>query len=133
MRINSKLIGLCAALIAMAPLHAATATQQGRAKANGITIAYEIYGPADREAILLIAGTAMQLTDWPVPLIDELVKKGYRVVIYDNRDIGLSTKFEAAASRTWPLSHRLPLPASQRRCPTPFTTWVRTQWASSTH
>jgi hypothetical protein len=38
----------------------------------------------------------MQLTGWPVDLCQELVAQGYRVVKYDNRDIGLSTKFNAA-------------------------------------
>ncbi len=69
---------------------------QGLVKANGITIAYESYGPKDREAILLIMGYGAQLTSWPIELCDELVKRGYRVIIFDNRDIGLSTKLDGA-------------------------------------
>jgi pimeloyl-ACP methyl ester carboxylesterase len=69
---------------------------EGKAQANGITIAYESFGPADREVMLLIMGNGAQLTAWPSELIDELVKRGYRVVIYDNRDVGLSTKFDSA-------------------------------------
>jgi pimeloyl-ACP methyl ester carboxylesterase len=65
-------------------------------RANGITIAYESFGPADRETILLIQGQGAQLTAWPVELCEELVKRGYQVVIYDNRDVGLSTKFDSA-------------------------------------
>jgi pimeloyl-ACP methyl ester carboxylesterase len=65
-------------------------------QANGITIAYESFGPTDRETILLIAGTGMQLVDWPIELVEELVQRGYRVVRFDNRDIGLSTKFTEA-------------------------------------
>jgi pimeloyl-ACP methyl ester carboxylesterase len=38
----------------------------------------------------------MQLTDWPVELCNELVNRGSRVIVYDNRDVGLSTKFDAA-------------------------------------
>jgi pimeloyl-ACP methyl ester carboxylesterase len=64
--------------------------------ANGITIAYESFGPTDRETVLLIMGNGSQLTAWPVELCEELVKRGYRVVIYDNRDVGLSTRFDAA-------------------------------------
>jgi pimeloyl-ACP methyl ester carboxylesterase len=41
-------------------------------------------------------GNGAQLTAWPVELCEELVKRGYRVVIYDNRDVGLSTKFAGA-------------------------------------
>jgi pimeloyl-ACP methyl ester carboxylesterase len=72
------------------------AAQPGQVQANGITIAYESFGPADRETVLLIMGNGSQLTAWPVELCEELVKRGYRVVIYDNRDVGLSTKFDAA-------------------------------------
>ena len=68
----------------------------GQVQANGITIAYESFSPADRETVLLIMGTGGQLTMWPVELCEELVKRGYRVIIYDNRDVGLSTRFGAA-------------------------------------
>ena len=65
-------------------------------QANGITIAYESFGPADRETMLLIMGNGAQLTAWPLELCEELVQRGYRVIIYDNRDVGLSTKFDEA-------------------------------------
>jgi pimeloyl-ACP methyl ester carboxylesterase len=69
---------------------------EGTVRANGITIAYQSFGPQDREAVLMIMGNGAQLTAWPIELIEELVRRGYRVVIYDNRDVGLSTKFEKA-------------------------------------
>src|SRR5262245_47065443 len=69
---------------------------KGQVKANGITIAYESFGPEDRETVLLIMGVSAQLTLWPVDLCEELVKRGYRVIRFDNRDIGLSTHFDAA-------------------------------------
>ncbi len=69
---------------------------EGQVKANGISIAYESFGPTDRETMLLIQGQGAQLTAWPVELCEELVKRGYRVIIYDNRDVGLSTKFDSA-------------------------------------
>jgi len=75
---------------------ASPAGKTGAVHANGVTIAYESFGAADRDTVLLIAGSAMQLTGWPAELCHELVKRGYRVIIYDNRDIGLSTKFDAA-------------------------------------
>jgi pimeloyl-ACP methyl ester carboxylesterase len=68
----------------------------GQVQANGITIAYESFGATDRETVLLIAGTGMQLVDWPKELVEELLRRGYRVVRFDNRDIGLSTKFTEA-------------------------------------
>src|SRR5262249_2663678 len=69
---------------------------KGQVKANGITIAYESFGPEDRETVLLIMGASAQLTLWPVDLCEELVNRGYRVIRYDNRDIGLSTHVDAA-------------------------------------
>jgi pimeloyl-ACP methyl ester carboxylesterase/heat shock protein HslJ len=68
----------------------------GQVQANGITIAYESFGSAEDETILLIAGTGQQLVGWPIELVDALVERGYRVVRFDNRDIGLSTKLTDA-------------------------------------
>jgi pimeloyl-ACP methyl ester carboxylesterase len=65
-------------------------------QSNGITIEYESFGPADRETVLLIMGLGAQLTMWPVELCNELVARGYRAIRFDNRDVGLSTKFDAA-------------------------------------
>lgn len=64
--------------------------------ANGLKIEVESYGPEDGEAILLIMGLGAQLTRWPLGLVDLLTKRGYRVVRFDNRDIGLSQKFHEA-------------------------------------
>src|SRR5262249_34213730 len=70
--------------------------RQGKVKANGVTIAYESFGPEDRETVLLIMGASAQLTAWHVELCEELVKRGYRVIRYDNRDVGLSTYLDSA-------------------------------------
>lgn len=64
--------------------------------ANGITIEYEDYGAKDAPVVFLIMGLGGQLTLWPIELVDALVARGFRVIRYDNRDIGLSTKFDAA-------------------------------------
>ncbi|HXC55752.1 MAG TPA: alpha/beta hydrolase [Rhizomicrobium sp.] len=65
-------------------------------QANGINIEYVSYGPESGETVLLIMGLGAQMTRWPLPLIQMFVAKGYRVVTFDNRDVGLSHKFEAA-------------------------------------
>ena len=72
--------------------------QTGTVEANGIKIAYESFGSpdAERETILLIAGTGQQLVGWPIELVNALVERGYRVVRFDNRDVGLSTKLSDA-------------------------------------
>jgi pimeloyl-ACP methyl ester carboxylesterase len=46
--------------------------------------------------VLLIIGLGGQLTMWPTELCEELVRRGYRAVRFDNRDVGLSTKFDEA-------------------------------------
>lgn len=61
-------------------------------KANGINIEYEDYGRPEDPAILFIGGWSVQLIFWPRPLIDALVDEGYRVIIFDNRDVGRSQK-----------------------------------------
>jgi hypothetical protein len=55
-----------------APRAAAGPARDGKVKASGITIAYESFGPEDREVILLIMGNGAQLTTWPAELIEEL-------------------------------------------------------------
>lgn len=67
-----------------------------QATANGITLEYESFGPDDAEPVLLIMGLGAQLTLWPFELCEGLVARGFRVIRYDNRDVGLSTKFHAA-------------------------------------
>ncbi|MEZ4864937.1 MAG: alpha/beta hydrolase [Caldilineaceae bacterium] len=67
-----------------------------RVEANGITLAYQRFGPTDDEPVLLIAGTGMQMVDWPMTLIDALTAQGYQVIRFDNRDSGLSTHLDEA-------------------------------------
>lgn len=70
--------------------------------ANGIEIEIEdtaSINPQDadlqaRPTVLLIMGLGMQLVAWPAQFIQELVDAGYRVVRFDNRDIGLSTHLD---------------------------------------
>ncbi|MGQ2929458.1 MAG: alpha/beta fold hydrolase [Sphingopyxis sp.] len=64
--------------------------------ANGIDITYEDKGPRDAPVILLVMGLGGQLTLWPDEFVDALNAHGFRTIRYDNRDVGLSTRFEAA-------------------------------------
>ena len=63
-------------------------------KANGLSFEYESFGSANDPAILLIMGFSAQLTLWPVELCESLASRGYRVVRFDNRDIGKSEKLD---------------------------------------
>jgi len=68
----------------------------GEAAINGIKLTYEDKGPRDAPAILLVMGLGGQLTLWPDEFVDALVAHGFRTIRYDNRDVGLSTRFESA-------------------------------------
>ena len=61
-------------------------------RANGIDIEYESFGRDGDPAILLIMGYGAPMTIWPDALAEGLAAKGFRVVRYDNRDIGKSTR-----------------------------------------
>jgi pimeloyl-ACP methyl ester carboxylesterase len=63
------------------------------AKANGIEIAYEESGDRSAPAMLLIMGLGAPLTFWPDAFVEGLARQGFHVVRFDNRDVGLSTKF----------------------------------------
>ena len=65
-----------------------------KATANGIEIHYEEHGDPKDPPILLIMGFGAQLTLWPDELVEALAGHGFRVIRYDNRDIGLSHKFD---------------------------------------
>ena len=69
-------------------------------KANGIELAYEDHGSRESPAMLLIMGLGGQLTQWPSEYVDALVARGFRVIAFDNRDIGLSTHFDGQPAPT---------------------------------
>lgn len=61
-------------------------------KANGLNFEYETFGSKSDPAILMIMGFACQMTLWPVELCQGLASRGYHVIRFDNRDIGLSQR-----------------------------------------
>ena len=65
-------------------------------RANNIDIYYEENGPADGPVILLVMGLGTQMIAWPDELIQGLVAQGFRVIHYDNRDVGLSQRMDGA-------------------------------------
>ncbi|MFW2853091.1 alpha/beta fold hydrolase [Sphingomonas sp. TX0543] len=74
-----------------------------RVAANGIEIEYDEFGAPDAPAVLMIMGLGAQLVRWPMNLVEALVARGYRVIRYDNRDVGLSTKFDAMGTPSFAL------------------------------
>jgi len=65
-------------------------------QANGIRLAYEEFGDPTDPVIVLMMGLGTQLIGWPIVLCEGLVDQGFRVIRFDNRDIGLSEKMENA-------------------------------------
>ena len=57
-----------------------------------ITIEYEITG--EGTPLLLVMGLGSQLIHWPDEFVDQLADRGFQVIRYDNRDMGLSTKID---------------------------------------
>ena len=66
--------------------------------ANGLTIEYDEHG--EGEPLLLVMGLGAQLVAWPLDFVDLLAKEGFRVIRFDNRDIGLSSAIDAPVPST---------------------------------
>ena len=67
-----------------------------RASANGLELEYSTFGREGDPPIVLIAGFSQQLTFWEPAFCAELASRGFHVVVFDNRDVGLSTKIASA-------------------------------------
>ena len=70
------------------------AETDGYAKNGDIEIYYIDYGPEEGTPVLLVQGLGGQLTFWPDELIEMFKENGFRPIVYDNRDVGLSHSFE---------------------------------------
>lgn len=60
--------------------------------ANGLRICYDEFGDLAHPAVLLIMGLGTQMIAWPEAFCQHLAAGGYRVIRFDNRDVGLSQK-----------------------------------------
>jgi pimeloyl-ACP methyl ester carboxylesterase len=74
------------------------------ARVNGIDICYETTGDAARPALLLVMGLGAQLTQWDPAFRKRLADRGFFVIAYDNRDVGLSTKLDGKRANFTPPS-----------------------------
>lgn len=73
--------------------------RSGTAHSGDVEIYYEDMGDPDDPAVLLIMGLGAQLLLWRDGFCEKLVAEGLRVIRYDNRDVGLSTKLERRKPR----------------------------------
>jgi pimeloyl-ACP methyl ester carboxylesterase len=99
------------------------------ARANGIEISFEDGGPADARPLLLINGFRSQLVGWDDLLLELLADEGFRLIRFDNRDVGLTSK-TAGDQPTFVLRngrYELDGPARTR-----WRTWRPTAWPCST-
>jgi pimeloyl-ACP methyl ester carboxylesterase len=67
-----------------------------KVKANNIEIEYDTFGDPSGKPLLLIMGLGSQMISWVPELCELFVQKGFYVIRFDNRDVGLSTKFDDA-------------------------------------
>ena len=69
----------------------------GYAEANNISIYYEDMGELHHPVILLVCGMSVQLIHWPDDFCQKIVAQGYRVIRFDNRETGLTTRSHVKA------------------------------------
>src|SRR5262249_57835094 len=67
-------------------------------QANGINIEYDTFGSRGGRPLLLVMGLGAQMIHWRPEFCQQLADAGHFVIRYDNRDTGLSTKFDAAGA-----------------------------------
>ncbi|CAO5246411.1 alpha/beta fold hydrolase [Frankia sp. AgKG'84/4] len=61
---------------------------------NGLDLTYEVHGDDEGLPLLMISGLGQQLAGWHPDLITALVRRGHRVIVFDNRDVGRSTHLD---------------------------------------
>ena len=71
---------------------------EGFSENNGVKIFYRDYGPEDGDPVLMVHGLGAQLVHWQPHLISFLQDNNFRPIAYDNRDVGLSSRFAATPS-----------------------------------
>lgn len=74
------------------------AKQNPSLQANGLQLAYDEFGERKHPAVILIMGLGTQMIAWPESFCVDLASRGFRVVRFDNRDIGLSEKLHGKGS-----------------------------------
>ncbi|MBN8629374.1 MAG: alpha/beta fold hydrolase [Rhodobacterales bacterium] len=82
-------------------------------QANGISIEYELAGPPDGPPLVMITGLGSQLTHWSEDLIAGFAAAGYRVITFDNRDVGLTSRVPGPGPHPTPDEIRARLKAGE--------------------
>jgi pimeloyl-ACP methyl ester carboxylesterase len=94
--------------------------RSGTTKSGDLDIYYEDMGDPNDPAVLLIMGLGAQLLLWRTGFCEKLVSQGLRVIRYDNRDVGLSTKLSGKRVDS-PLPLRMARSFLGLKSPAPYT------------
>ena len=86
---------------------------------TGIELEYDTFGNHTNPTLLLVNGYTSQMITWPGELIEALVSQGLHVVIYDNRDVGLSSKLDGQPAQ--PMKVLAAAMAGDELPPVPYT------------
>lgn len=70
-----------------------------KVKAGKVELEYEFFGQDTNPVVVLVAGSGAQMGFWEIKFCEMLAEKGFYVLRFDNRDAGLSTKFDKVADR----------------------------------
>lgn len=95
-------------------------TRSGTAPCGDVELFYEDLGDPADPPVLLIMGVGAQLPMWPDGFCELLIERGYRVIRYDHRDIGLSTKMSGQRA-TGSVLPRIGRYLVGRSSPVPYT------------
>jgi pimeloyl-ACP methyl ester carboxylesterase len=68
------------------------------APSNGLSLCYETIGDPNDPPLLLVMGLGAQMISWEDEFCNRLAAKGFHIIRFDNRDCGLSTKFDGVAA-----------------------------------
>jgi len=69
-----------------------------KAQANGVELEYEVVGDPAARPLLLVQGLGAQLVSIEERFCAELAARGFKVIRFDNRDVGLSTRLDGAGT-----------------------------------
>ncbi|MFT4088361.1 MAG: alpha/beta fold hydrolase, partial [Gordonia sp. (in: high G+C Gram-positive bacteria)] len=83
------------------------ADRSGIARSGDLEIVYDEFGDADAPPVLMIMGLGAQMTLWREDFCREIADQGHRVIRFDNRDVGLTTKLDGVRVTGPPLPVRL--------------------------
>jgi pimeloyl-ACP methyl ester carboxylesterase len=73
---------------------------------DGVSLCYRLDGDAGRPALVLVAGLGQQLNEWPPELVNGLLAEGFRVLRFDNRDVGRSSRIGTRPPTAWEMLAR---------------------------